>query len=139
SPPWLFDFFVVNRFRRCRVFLIEASNGNHLYELRAWHNPEQRPNCGLIDNFEIDQNFPVSHIAIAEKDEESSWRLTPVQDSYRSQKQIDDYNDNLKRILDNQQPAIALPDRGVVPLGMAGRGPGHNYGWIGTFDSPPVS
>jgi hypothetical protein len=138
SPAWLFDYFVVNRFQRCRLFMIEYSNGSHLYELRVWHNPKQQVTWGLIDNFEIDQNVPVTEVVIAERSRDSSWHVSPVQDVYRSQDQLDRYNENLMRILENQHPVIHLPDRGVRPLGLQGAGPGHNYGWIGTFAEPPA-
>jgi hypothetical protein len=130
-PPWFFDYFVVNKFADCRVYVIETSDKVHAFKLQAYVNPEQQPGWGLIDNFDGDETCKLGTVVFAEKGEYSTWAETPVQDAWRDAAQIRAYNERLAAIA-----ASPRPDWGLRVSDSRPKSPNktlHNYRYVGHF------
>jgi SAM-dependent methyltransferase len=130
-PPWFFDYFVVNKFADCRVYVIETSDNVHAFKLQAYVNPEQQPGWGLIDNFDGDETCKLGTVVFAEKGEHSTWAETPVQDAWRDATQIRAYNERLAVIA-----ASLRPDWGLRVSESRPKSPNktaHNYRYVGHF------
>jgi len=95
TPAWFHDYFVMNKFAACALFVTEGAAGfTHVYALR--------PNA---DDFVSDLGPPRSGIAmgvtvIAEKGPQSTFEITPIQDQYRSDAGRIEYRNNLAAMVD---------------------------------------
>jgi len=133
-PPWYYDFFVINEFDDCKVYVIESANGiDHAFKVLVGHNPEQQVGWGLIDNFEASGNSLAHIIAFAEKGVRSSCDLSPIQDAWRNAERVKKYNDSLHRILQHPRPYCNLISDDTRPPSLAAHYPPRNYHYIGHF------
>jgi SAM-dependent methyltransferase len=130
-PPWYFDFFVVNRFLDCRVYVLEYSTAVHAFRLFAMPNPAQQVGWGLIDNFDADDRQTITVVVFAEKAAHSTWDAAPVQDAWRDGERVNQYNDHLRQIVDNARPEIKLRVSDIKPISP--NRTCHNYRYIGHF------
>jgi Methyltransferase domain len=130
-PPWYFDYFVVNGFADCRVYVLEYSNAVHAFKLFAAPNEDQQVGWGLIDNFIADDSQTIGIVAFAEKSMNSTWDVPPVQDAWRDAQRVKQYNENLARLIRHSRPHLALTRDDVKPLSP--NTTSHNYHYIGHF------
>jgi SAM-dependent methyltransferase len=131
---WYFDYFVVNGFDDCKVYVLEHSSAVHYYYLDVNYNPNQSVGCGLIDNFENRSEAAIGTVFIAEKGSSSTWDAVPTQDAWRNEKEIEEYNQNLKRILDSSRPLLKLMRSETLPVRHGENSPCPNYRYIGHFN-----
>jgi SAM-dependent methyltransferase len=130
-PPWFYDYFVVNAFADCRVYVVEYSEHAHAWRLEAFVNPQQQPGWGLIDNFDGDDTCTLVTVVFAEKGEGSTWAESPVQDAWRDAAQIKAYNERLAAIA-----ACPRPDWGLRVSNSRPTSPNkslRNYRYVGHF------
>jgi hypothetical protein len=133
-PPWYFDYFVVNGFVDCKVYIWEISSAVHAYKLLCPYNPRQQVNWGLIDNYVTDENLIVVVVFLAEKGLNSTSGVHPTQDSYRSAEEIVHYNTQLARILQSQRPFDTYIMDKIKPDSLLRHNtPPRNYHYIGHF------
>lgn len=133
-PAWYYDFFVVNSFDDCKVYVAEHVNDKvHAYKVLVPLNPEQQPTWGLINNFEPSGETIVNLISFAEKGTNSTWNVSPVQDSWRNKDRISRYNECLSRVLNNPRPYHQLTVDGDRPPSLVAHLPPMNYHYIGHF------
>lgn len=130
--PWFFDFFVVNGFADCRVYMLEFSGSIHAFRLEYFINPEQQPGWGLLDNFDADDSKVIDTVVFAEKGSESTWNKSPVQDSWRNRQAVTDYAEKLKIIADSDRPDWLLRQSDSKPL-SPNQSPHNRYRYIGHF------
>jgi SAM-dependent methyltransferase len=97
-PAWYFDYFVMNRFRDCKVYIFEILKYWNIYAL------DLEPNFKLIADFTAEREIALGLFVIAEKSPFSSWHISPSQDQYRGQEEWRIYFDNLRYILDSPRP-----------------------------------
>src|SRR5262249_40514609 len=130
-PPWYFDFFVVNQFDDCKIYVVEDANGQvHIFKTLVTFNSVQQTGWGLIDNFEPAGDNITSIVAFAEKGTHSTWNVSPVQDAWRNAEQVKSYNDSLKRLLQHPRPYSEFAvDESKSPNPVR-RG---NYHYVGHF------
>jgi len=133
SPSWYYDYFVVNKFEDCKIYIIEHSNAVHAYGLMVGYNPDQQVGWGLIDNFDCDENYVVTAIVIAEKGEHSTFEKTPTQDSYRNEEEINKYNENLLHILENNRSYEEFIRDDIGSMNIKKHTPPRNYHYLGHF------
>jgi len=131
TAAWLFDFFVVNRFADCRVAMLEFSNAVHLFNLYVRPNVEQLPGSGLIDNFDSDDSCTVCTVLFAEKGNETTWDVNPVQDSWRGKNDIQTYNENLATMLASTRPTWEFRESSLRSASK--NRTSHNYRYAGHF------
>lgn len=93
-PAWYFDFFVLNQYSDCKIYVIECAATMNIYGL------------DVGKKFSNIWNFPARDAAtangilvIAEKGENSTNDRTPIQDQYRGKEEWGTYRKNLKKIL----------------------------------------
>jgi SAM-dependent methyltransferase len=133
-PPWYYDFFVVNEFDDCKVYVIESVNGiDYAFKVLVGHNPEQQVGWGLIDNFEPSSDALAHIIAFAEKGVRSTCNLSPVQDAWRDAERVKKYNNSLHRVLQHPRPYSMLVLDDSRPPSFAAHSPPRNYHYIGHF------
>jgi hypothetical protein len=134
-PPWFYDYFVVNCFADCRVYVLEYlteyTEQAHAWRLQAFVNPQQQPGWGLIDNFDGDDTCILATVIFAEKGEQSTWAETPVQDAWRNMAQVKSYNEALAKILVSDRPDWKLRVSERVP--KSPNRTKHNYRYVGHF------
>lgn len=132
-PPWYFDYFVVNGFNDCKVYLWEHSSAVHVFKLLVDYHEDQKVGSGLIENFQGVDTTMLTITVLAEKGEESTWDVSPTQDAYRSAEEIVAYNKGLKRILGSKRPFQQYTVDHLVPKNLARHTPAANYHYAGHF------
>jgi SAM-dependent methyltransferase len=124
-PLWYVDYFVMNRFADCRVYIIvyreTAANEFDMnvfnVDLTAVKNSGRN-----MGRFCAPYNMVT--LVFAEKDAESTDERLPIQQDYRSAEDWDVYNANLTRMLQSKRPHLisSRSDRFVMEPA-----PGHSY------------
>lgn len=108
SAAWFWDYYALNRFSDCKVYLGLWSGSRHTSDWRLYFfqgNGQDRP---------YDSAFDAYGYVIAEKSAESTWSRSPVQWHYRAK---DDpiYVKALSRFAKSQRPIVCFPEE--VPPG----------------------
>lgn len=93
-PIWYFDYFVMNSFADCKLYVCEGSD-NHIYLL------EPPVTMKLVSDWPL-TNLGV--IFIAEKGFNSTWQISPTQDCYRGASEWKIWQKNLERIYVSKRP-----------------------------------
>ena len=103
TPLWFFDYFAMNKFDDCHVYVLV-------------YFPDQQPNAYcinvdcLLDASKVVRNFvsplEMSAIVFAEKGPDSTTDLLPTQALYRSAADWQVYRDNVRRIKSNPRPHL---------------------------------
>jgi SAM-dependent methyltransferase len=129
-PEWYFDYFVLNKFADCKVYIFEIEKFWNVYHLEG---PDVTRR--IIDNFpqaSIDVTLGV--FIIAEKGEGSTWEFSPAQDQYRGEQEWRRFDDGLLTIRRHPRPinTFPIPDPGMTMCPKPQEIPGYNY--IGRFE-----
>lgn len=98
TPAWFLDYFVINKFSDCKVYAFEIKGFWNCYAYEAGLERKQYPNfigCAKSD---------LAIFVVAEKSELSTWNRSPSQAQYRSEKEWDEYIENLKMIKSSERP-----------------------------------
>lgn len=133
-PPWYFDFFCVNRFADCRIYVLEfAGTTVHAYKTLVPLLPNQQVGWGLIDNFEGRDDVTLAVVAFAEKGANSTWSEIPVQAPYRDERRVREYGECLAALIGNQRPWMMLRRTAPLPENLKRHMPPRNYHYIGHF------
>jgi SAM-dependent methyltransferase len=108
SPAWYFDYCVINQFASCSLYVSEggpalARDECHIYGLNLKPDFEAIPDLG-----DPGSGMRTHVIMVAEKDEVTSWELSPSQDQYRSDKEWQRYRHNLGRMSTSPRPTIKV-------------------------------
>jgi hypothetical protein len=130
--PWLYDFFVVNEFADCRLAVCEYGKLVHAFLLQPACNPAQQVGWGLLENFDADDRQIIANVVFAEKGARSTWGRTPVQDAWRNEREVHDYNECLKALLSNPRPPWRLRSSDSEPK-SPNSGGASAYHYIGHF------
>ena len=120
-PKWYFDYFVINGFADCKVYIIECSLPLNFYALEVTEADD------IIYNFQSsDIANAVGIFLIAERGAASTVDINPTQDQYRSSEEWKRYRANLRAMKGSQrkyfmlsQPSAADLSR-ATPIEMAG-------------------
>jgi hypothetical protein len=99
SPAWLLDFFVLNKFCDCKVYLLQAGAIWHVYGLVVDPGDEFTSDFGCAP-----VSLTFGTVVIAEKGNDSSWNSIPSQDVYRSAEEWKTYRSNLREINNSGRP-----------------------------------
>lgn len=104
SPAWFFDYFVINKYRDCKIYISEHP---HMYGLSV------APEDEIIGDFGPVRGMPTGLTLIAEKGEDSTWHVQPIQDCYRSAQEWVSYRRNLQALLASPRPywQFSMPSR----------------------------
>jgi hypothetical protein len=130
TPPWLHDYFVMNRFAACALFVTEIGMGfAHIYALD-----------GPADDIVSDLGPPRGGIAmgvavIAEKGSDSTFNRVPIQDQYRSEADWIVYRDNLAA-LDKLETAFQFGKPTRLELDRLGRRVSSSFRYLGVIRPP---
>jgi len=126
SVGWFFDYFCANRYADCQVYLVVFSDIAQLYAgamptfYYNWKNSKQGNNPVLPDQMHA------VIIVIAEKGEDSTNDVAPVQFQYRDRDyQESVFSENAMRIESSARPVFGLGDRKAIqdsfaPCGLLG-------------------
>jgi SAM-dependent methyltransferase len=124
-PMWYVDYFVMNRFADCRVYIIvyreTAANEFDMNVFNVDLTAVKNTGRGM-GRFCAPYNMVT--LVFAEKDAESTDERLPIQQDYRSTEDWDVYNANLTRMLESKRPHLVASrsDRFVMEPA-----PGHSY------------
>ena len=132
SPQWVLDYFVVNRFRDCLIYVTEEPAGSafvHMYGVQA-----------TIDDIVSDFGPPrgqlsLGIIVIAEKDALSSWDATPIQDQYRGESDAAEYREELTA-MQGGRPLPQFDAPTALELSRLGTRGSKSYKYLGVVRSP---
>jgi SAM-dependent methyltransferase len=124
-PLWYVDYFVMNRFADCRVYvLVYRDAGADKFDMNVFNvDLTELKNTGRrMGRFCAPYNMVT--LVFAEKDTESTDERLPIQQDYRSAEDWDVYNANLTRMLQSKRPHLisSRSDRFVMEPA-----PGHSY------------
>ena len=102
TPLWLFDYFVVNAFTRCDVYVVATSpQGVNVLML----DPETIKQPPWIPNVTAG-DAAIHLIVVAERGPSSTCDKTPVQHQYRSEAVVKAYERRFSMIKRNAQPSL---------------------------------
>jgi hypothetical protein len=114
SPSWYFDYFVINGFADCKVYIIECSSPLNFYAL------EVAETDNIIENFRsCDIANAVGIFLIAERGPISTIEINPTQDQYRSAEEWMRYRANLHVMKSSERRYFILSQPSVVDLSRA--------------------
>jgi len=134
TPPWYFDFFCVNMFSDCRVYVLEFAGAVvHAYKTLVPLLRNQQVGWGLIDNFEGREDITLAVVAFAEKGTESTWSEIPIQAPYRDARRVHEYGERLAALIGNPRPWLELRRTLSPPASLKRHTPPRNYHYIGHF------
>lgn len=108
TAHWLMDYFTVNAFADCKVYIfVHKGNWTNFYAV----NPHK-----IAKDKTIPLNFTSEHLMgvllIAEKGARSTWDKTPVQQAYRSDEAWESFAENLEMIKNSPRPDPVRSDYG---------------------------
>jgi hypothetical protein len=108
-PLWYLDFFVVNGFADCKLYIqvCTAPYNTFTIDFDALLNPERQ-----VSPFA--SPYEMSVIVLAEKGEGSTSHVNPAQQHYRSQQQWAQYRTNLERMTFSQRPHLCHSQGDIV-------------------------
>jgi hypothetical protein len=100
-PLWFLDYFVVNGFADCKVYIQVGSTPYNTFtiDFDALLDPA-RSVTSFVSPYEM------STIVMAEKGEASTSHVNPAQQHYRSQEQWAHYRTNLQRMKASRRPHL---------------------------------
>jgi hypothetical protein len=100
SPAWVLDYFVVNQYRYCSIWVSEqaAAGFAHLYAL------EPSADDFISDFGPPRGGLPLGFTVVAEKGPQSTSDVSPIQDQYRSARDADVYRNHLAEMSDAGRP-----------------------------------
>jgi SAM-dependent methyltransferase len=107
-PLWYVDYFVMNRFADCRVYiLVYRDPAVNEFDMNVFNvDLTELKNAGRrMGRFVSPYNMVT--LVFAEKDAESTDEQLPIQQDYRSAEDWDFYNANLARMLQSKGPHLA--------------------------------
>lgn len=100
---WYYDYFVINKYTDCKVYIIECSQPMNFYAL------EVDPTKDITWNFNpVDLANAVGIFLVAERGPNSTTHINPSQDQYRSAEEWAVYRRNLHAIQNSQRPYFEL-------------------------------
>jgi SAM-dependent methyltransferase len=124
-PLWYVDYFVMNRFADCRVYiLVYRDPAVNEFDMNVFNvDLTELKNAGRrMGRFVSPYNMVT--LVFAEKDAESTDEQLPIQQDYRSAEDWDFYNANLARMLQSKRPHLACSLSEQFLMQPA---PGHSY------------
>jgi hypothetical protein len=132
SPQWVLDYFVVNRFRDCLIYVTEEPAGSafvHMYGVEATGDD-------MVSDFGPPRGqLSLGIIVIAEKGEQSTWDGTPIQDQYRGEPDAAAYRDKLNAMQGGRSlPQFEVPT--PLELSRLGIRGSKSYKYLGVVRSP---
>jgi hypothetical protein len=120
-PKWYMDYFIINGFADCKVYIIECSSPLNFYALEVAEDDE------IISNFQSNDTVnAVGIFLIAERGPASTIEINPTQDQYRSSGEWKQYRANLREMHKSQRKYFPLfqPSSSdlskATPIQMAG-------------------
>lgn len=122
-PLWYQDFFTMNKFLDCKVYIIHTMPieivNMFCINLELLYNTT--PDC-YVGNFR--SPYIMSTLVFAEKGKNSTTDVFPIQQHYRPEEQWTEYRKNLEIILNNPRPHIG---RSRCPLSFTDVKRGHLF------------
>ena len=114
-PLWFLDYFVVNGFADCKVYIQVGSTPYNTFtiDFDALLDPAR-----AVTSFA--SPYEMSTIVMAEKGEASTSHINPAQQHYRSQEQWAQYRANLRRMKASQRPHLCHSGGDIVFFDVKG-------------------
>jgi SAM-dependent methyltransferase len=103
TPIWFYDFFCVNSFSDCQVYVTVYEPDGELTFLLSNEFTTRRYAGGIVKP--IFSEYPMQVSVFAEKNSESTWDKTPIQHAYRTETQWTTYEDQVQRFTERGRPA----------------------------------
>lgn len=101
SPIWFFDYYVINKFSDCKVYLFDhRQEATFAYTLRLQCNWEM---AGNMEEGEV-----MSVVVVAEKSADSTANVSPSQACYRPAEEWELYRKNLDIIRSSSRPMLTF-------------------------------
>lgn len=114
TPFWFLDYFVVNNYSDCKVYMLEIDDAWYAYGM-DWEGQTHINNIGM-DNFPNREDKQLWTIVLAEKSKHSTNDEQPVQFWYRTDEQWRQYRENLGKMLNNSRkwPEFNTPSQPLL-------------------------
>ena len=123
TPPWFFDYCVVNNFADCRVYA-QVSKPDGLYNILAADPASllENPKEWLRNIHSPDPAYQIGVYLFAEKGPDTTWDATPIQQFYQEGDMKSIFQKNLPHLVGSQRPHLLFscaPSFLPVPAGYA--------------------
>ena len=117
SPLWYLDYFVMNRFADCKVYIV-------VHVRPDWINVFSLDPAKLISAPQAVRNFvapfPMQVVIVAEKGDASTTDIWPTQGQYRSDADRAAYRENLSAMARSARPHVMRSTRPLRSFAAAG-------------------
>ena len=133
TPAWILDYFVVNAYAHCSVYICEDSSAGfvHLYGLRP-------DSDDIISDFGPPRGgLSMGVVAIAEKGEVSTGDAVPIQDQYRSADDHARYRSQLLA-MEGRDDFFTFPTPTRLELCRLGTRTSKSFRYLGVIRPPGV-
>jgi SAM-dependent methyltransferase len=111
---WYFDYFVINGFADCKVYIIECSSPLNFYGLEVGEDDK------IIFNFQSTEiSNAVGIFLISERGSGSTIETNPTQDQYRSADEWERYRSNLGAMRKSRRRYFSLSQPSKEELSLA--------------------
>lgn len=114
-PLWFLDYFVVNEFSDCKLYVIVKTTPYNVFtiDIDMLLDPAKHVSA-------FASPFEMLTLVLAEKGERSTTHITPVQQHYRSHEDWERYRGSLTRIKHSRRPHIARSQGDIVFFDVKG-------------------
>jgi hypothetical protein len=132
TPAWFQDFFTVNRFRSCTMYVAEYAEPGFAHIYGVVPDPDEF----LSDFGPARDQIVIGLTVLAEKADSSTWEELPSQDQYRNPKEADAYRSALAQM---EPPVFAeFPAPTSAELVRLGLRQSKSYKYLGVhrLDAP---
>jgi SAM-dependent methyltransferase len=132
TAAWFLDYFVVNKFDDCKVYLVEIPGFWYLYGFGV--NPNNLIDGSWIENFPNRPGCQLWIAVIAEKGANSTYSARPNQAQYRAKEEWQPYFESLKHMAANPRRWVrgSTPTPGEIAH-TPPHGPQIGYEFLGTL------
>jgi SAM-dependent methyltransferase len=120
TPMWFYDYFCVNKFSDCQVYVTVYEPDGQLTFLLDKESTTRQFGGGFVKP--IFSEYPMQISVFAERNLESTWDKTPIQHAYRSNSLWLSYEEGVRQFMECRRPPQ------LVSANMIAREP--TAGWL---------
>jgi SAM-dependent methyltransferase len=102
TPMWFYDFFCVNGFSDCQVYVTVYEPDGDLTFILSNEFTTRQFASGFVKP--IFSEYPMQISVFAEKNPQSTWNKTPIQHAYRNDLQWMAYEEGVRRFIMRERP-----------------------------------
>jgi SAM-dependent methyltransferase len=106
TPIWFYDYFCVNEFSDCQVYVTVYEPDGQLTFLLGKEFTTRQFGGGIVKP--IFSEYPIQISVFAERNSQSTWHKSPIQHAYRSDSQWLSYEEGVRKFIERRRPPLLV-------------------------------